>query len=107
MPFQCNQQSHPRSLETSDDHLELVAEVNLRISLYPRSDAVDTRVVLSQLSHSPSPDAARLGLCEDAYVDGVAAVFTGRCLSAVSALIYFRKKRKRVGMKIEIQYNQT
>ena len=46
--------------------------------------------------------AARVGLCEDVYVEGVAAVFTGGCLSAVSALIYFRKKRKRVGMKIEI-----
>ena len=51
--------------------------------------------------------AAHVGLSEDTYVEDVAAVFTGGCLSAVSALIYFRKKRKRVGMKIEIQYNQT
>ena len=46
--------------------------------------------------------ASMVGLHEDAYVEGVAAVFTGGCLSAVPALIYFRKKRKRVGMKIEI-----
>ena len=46
--------------------------------------------------------ASMVGLCEDAYVEDVAAVFTGGCLSAVPALVYFRKKRKRVGMKIEI-----
>ena len=46
--------------------------------------------------------ASMVGLREDAYVEGVAAVFTGGCLSAVPALSYFSKKRKRVGMKIEI-----
>ena len=35
-------------------------------------------------------------------VKGVAAVFTGGRQSAVPALIYFRNKRKRVGMKLEI-----
>jgi len=35
-------------------------------------------------------------------VEGVAAVFTGGRLGAVPAWIYFRNKRKRVGMKIEI-----
>ena len=45
---------------------------------------------------------ACVSLCQDSYVEGVAAVFTGGCLSAVPTLIYFRKKRKRVGMKIEI-----
>ena len=88
MPFQCNQQSHPRSLETSDDHLELATEVPSKGSLYPRSCAVNARVVLSRLSYSPSPAtarAARVGLHEDAYVEGVAAVFTGGCLNAVSA----------------------
>ena len=60
--------------------------------------------------YSPPPAAeraARLGLCEDAYIEGVAEIFTGGCLSAVSALIYFRKKRKRVRIKMEIESDLT
>ena len=60
------------SLEASDDHLELAAEVPSRVSLYPRSCAVDARVVLSQLSYSPPPAAASavcVGLREDANSD--------------------------------------
>ena len=36
------------------------------------------------------------------FVKGVAAVITGGHLGAAPAVIYFRNKRKRVGMKIEI-----
>ena len=72
MPFQCNQQSHPRSLETSDDHLELAAEVPSRVSVYPRSCAVDAPVVLAWFPYSPPPAVARaacVGLHEDPNSD--------------------------------------
>jgi len=49
---------------------ELVAEVPLRVLLYPCSCAVDARVVLSWLSYSPPPArAARVGLREDPNSD--------------------------------------
>ena len=105
MPFHCNQQSHPRSLETSDDHLKLAAEVPSKVSLYPRSCAVDARVVLLRLSIPLSWPQHVLHVLASARTHTLKVwlqFFTGSCLSAVSTLIYFRKKRKRVGMKIEI-----